>query len=127
MIKDAEETKDLTWDVFSNDPLPEQWLEFKETKAELQSFIKHLDDTTRQILMLKNLDDNLKFSDIAQILNINVSTVKTKYQMLLAPIIIPINKIMLSKITSPKIILKIIKVHLNNKALLMWKCIQMMN
>ena len=70
------------WDVFSNDPLPEQWLEFKETKAELESFIKLLDDTTRQILMLKSLNDNLKFTDIAEILNISVSTVKTKYYRL---------------------------------------------
>jgi len=70
------------WDVFSNDPLPEQWLEFKETKTELESFIKLLDDTTRQILMLKSLNDNLKFTDIAEILNISVSTVKTKYYRL---------------------------------------------
>jgi len=70
------------WDVFSNDPLPEQWLEFKETKAELQDFIKHLDDTTRQILMLKSLNDNLKFADISEILNISISTVKTKYYRL---------------------------------------------
>jgi len=70
------------WEVSSNDPLPEQWLEYKETKAELQSFIKHLDDTTRQILMLKSLNDNLKFVDIGEILNISVSTAKTKYYRL---------------------------------------------
>lgn len=70
------------WDVYSNDPLPEQWLELKETKTELQGFINHLDDTTRQIVMLKSLNDNLKFADIAEILNLNVSTVKTKYYRL---------------------------------------------
>ena len=70
------------WDVFSNDPLPEQCLELKETKEELESFIKHLDDTTRQILILKSLNEDLKFADIAEILNINTSTVKTKYYRL---------------------------------------------
>ena len=62
--------------------LPEQWLEFKETKKEVQSFIKCLDDTTRQILILKGSNEDFKFSDIAEILNINVGTVKTKYYRL---------------------------------------------
>lgn len=70
------------WEVRSKELLPEQWVEFKETKCELENFIKYLDDTTRQILILKNLDSNLKFADIADILKINVSTVKTKYYRL---------------------------------------------
>jgi RNA polymerase sigma-70 factor (ECF subfamily) len=70
------------WDVSSKELLPEQWLEFKETKNEVQNFIKCLDDTTRQILILKGSNEDFKFADIAEILNINVGTVKTKYYRL---------------------------------------------
>ena len=71
-----------SWNISSKELLPEQWLEFKETREELQNFIKCLDDTTRQIIILKGSNDNFKLSDISEILNINVSTVKTKYYRL---------------------------------------------
>jgi RNA polymerase sigma-70 factor (ECF subfamily) len=70
------------FDISSNEPMPEQRYEFKETKAEIESFLKCLDDITRQIIILKALDEDMKFCDIADILNVNVSTVKTKYYRL---------------------------------------------
>lgn len=70
------------FDISSKEPMPEQQFEFKETKEELENFIKCLDDITRQIIILKGLNEDMKFSDIADILNVNVSTVKTKYYRL---------------------------------------------
>lgn len=70
------------WDISSSELLPEQWLEFKETREELQSFIESLDNITKHILILKSSDSSLKLADIAEILNINISTVKTKYYRL---------------------------------------------
>lgn len=70
------------YDISSKEPMPEQHFEFKETKAEIENFIKCLDDITRQIIILKALDEDMKFCEIADILNVNVSTVKTKYYRL---------------------------------------------
>jgi RNA polymerase sigma-70 factor, ECF subfamily len=70
------------WNIGSKDILPEQWLELKETKGQLKRFIQSLDDIDRQILILKGLNVGMKFNDIADVLNTNVSTVKTKYYRL---------------------------------------------
>lgn len=70
------------WDISSKEPLPEQVMELNETRKELQRFVKGLDDITRQILILRGLREDLRFDDIAEILNVNVSTVKTKYYRL---------------------------------------------
>lgn len=69
-------------DISSNELLPEQWLEFKEMRKELQNFIESQDSITKQILILKSSDSSLKLADIAEILKINISTVKTKYYRL---------------------------------------------
>lgn len=67
------------WDVATKELMPEQSLEFKETKEELKNFMKTLDDVDRQILILKGLNENTKFIDIAEVLKISESTVKSKY------------------------------------------------
>lgn len=68
--------------ISSHELLPEQWLEFKEMRKELQNFIESQDSITKQILILKSSDSSLKLADIAEILKINISTVKTKYYRL---------------------------------------------
>jgi RNA polymerase sigma-70 factor, ECF subfamily len=70
------------WYIQSKELLPEQWVELNEMKEHLLKFIKSLDDTDKQILILKSQNGNIKFNDIAEILKINVSTVKTKYYRL---------------------------------------------
>jgi len=70
------------WHIHSKELLPEQWVDFNETKDQLLKFVNSLDNTDKQILILKSQNDNIKFSDIAELLKINVSTVKTKYYRL---------------------------------------------
>lgn len=70
------------WNISSKELSPEQWVEYRESKSEVEAFVKQLDNTTRQILILKSVNEKLKFADVAEILNINVSTVKTKYYKL---------------------------------------------
>jgi RNA polymerase sigma-70 factor, ECF subfamily len=70
-------------DMVSREISPEQYIELSETKRALKSFIGELDDTDRQILILRYLNDKITFNDISDILGINLSTVKTKYYRML--------------------------------------------
>lgn len=65
-------------DVSSNDMSPQEALEYKETKQQVETFIKELDETDRQILTLKYSQD-ITFNDIASILEMNISAVKRRY------------------------------------------------
>lgn len=64
--------------VQSNELVPEEALEYNETKREVQNFINNLEETDRQILILKYSED-VTFNDIADILQMNVSAVKRRY------------------------------------------------
>jgi RNA polymerase sigma-70 factor, ECF subfamily len=58
---------------------PEQQIEYREMKQNIEEFIRKLNAIDKQILILRYSDENNTFSDIAQILNINESTVKRRY------------------------------------------------
>lgn len=58
---------------------PEEFVEYKETKLKLEYFIKTLNKTEQKILILRYSNEELTFNDIAEILNMNDSTVKYKY------------------------------------------------
>lgn len=62
----------------SNDMSPETSAEFMETKLKVQGFVNRLESIDRDILMLRYSQD-LTFSDIAEVLNLNEATVKRKY------------------------------------------------
>ena len=66
-------------DISDKTMSPEEFVEYKETKIKLEDFIKTLNKTEQQILILRYSNEELTFNDIAEILNMNDSTVKYKY------------------------------------------------
>jgi len=64
--------------LVSSDISPEEALEYRETKKQVQDFINELDDIDRQILTMKYSQD-ITFGDIADVLGMNLSTVKRRY------------------------------------------------
>ena len=66
-------------EIFDENISPEHYAEYKETKKNLEDFIKTLSKTEQQILILRYSYDDLTFKDISEILKINESTVKYKY------------------------------------------------
>lgn len=66
-------------DLASKEAGPEQSIEFKETKENLEKYINSLEEMDRQIVILRYAKENLTFSDIAEILNISESSVKRRY------------------------------------------------
>lgn len=81
-------------EMVSREISPEQHLDFKETQRVLKGFIDRLDDSDRQIMILRYLNDNMTFNDIADILRMNSSTVKTKYYRMLDRLKIHMNEAM---------------------------------
>lgn len=79
-------------DMVSREISPEQYLELKETQRALKCFIGKLDDSERQIMILRYLKDTMTFNDIADILRMNSSTVKTKYYRMLDRLKIHMNE-----------------------------------
>nr|WP_276512265.1 sigma-70 family RNA polymerase sigma factor [Clostridium tetanomorphum] len=66
-------------DLISNEVSPEQSIEFKETKKNIEKFINSLDCIDKQIIALRYSKEKLTFHDIAEILNMNESSVKRRY------------------------------------------------
>ncbi|MCY6483453.1 sigma-70 family RNA polymerase sigma factor [Clostridium aestuarii] len=64
--------------ITSKEPLPEQKLEFKETKKVIEKYINGLKDIDKQIIMLRYMQ-KVTFKDIAKILEISESSVKRRY------------------------------------------------
>lgn len=62
----------------SSEISPEQALEYNETKKTIKNFINQLNEIDKQILILR-YSQELKFTDIASILDMNVSAVKRRY------------------------------------------------
>ena len=58
---------------------PEVFAEYKETKREIEGFIKTLKEVDRQILTLKYSNEDITFREISEILKLSESTVKHKY------------------------------------------------
>ena len=65
--------------IFDKNISPEHYAEYKETKRDLEGFIKTLSETEQHILALRYSYEGLTFQDIGEILKINDSTVKCKY------------------------------------------------
>ncbi|MBC8060441.1 MAG: sigma-70 family RNA polymerase sigma factor [Clostridiaceae bacterium] len=64
---------------FSKTISPDEFIEYKETKSTLETFVNSLSKTEKQILNLRYSYEDFTFDDIAEILEINKSTVKYKY------------------------------------------------
>jgi RNA polymerase sigma-70 factor (ECF subfamily) len=58
---------------------PEDMAEFKETKAIIENFIKILSFKNREVLYLKYYNQDMTFSQLAQILNISEGAAKRRY------------------------------------------------
>lgn len=61
---------------------PQEVFEFKETKALVEEFLRGLPEVDRQILILKYTNQNITFYDIASVLNMGESAVKSRYYRL---------------------------------------------
>ncbi|ERI95309.1 Sigma-70 region 2 [Clostridiales bacterium oral taxon 876 str. F0540] len=67
------------YNIVSSEISPEQSAEYKEIKKLVENFISTLNDLDRQIIILRYLNDNMTFLDIAEILDLNESAVKRRY------------------------------------------------
>lgn len=65
--------------ICSNESSPEEIIEFRELKETIESFIKTLDIIDKQILTLRYTKHELTFNDIADMLNMSLSSVKKRY------------------------------------------------
>lgn len=65
--------------VRSNEEGPEEVAEFKDTKSGVEEFIKTLDPIEKKILSIRYNSAELTFKDIAEVLDMNISTVKKRY------------------------------------------------
>ncbi|MFL0247561.1 RNA polymerase sigma factor [Candidatus Clostridium stratigraminis] len=66
-------------EMVSKEISPEQSTEFKEVKKLVEGFIETLSDTDKQIILLRYSDENMTFSDIAEVLRLGESVVKKRY------------------------------------------------
>lgn len=66
-------------EIVSREISPEQSTEFKEVKKLVESFIETLNDTDKQIILLRYSSDHITFTDIAQVLSLGESAVKRRY------------------------------------------------
>jgi RNA polymerase sigma-70 factor (ECF subfamily) len=75
----ARETSIENITFHSQEILPEEFVQYKETKETIERFIKTLKDTDRKILILRYSGEHLTFRDIGELLNMNEATVKKRY------------------------------------------------
>lgn len=66
-------------EVASKEISPEDSMEFKEAKKNLEIFINGLEEIDRQIIILRYSREDMTFLDISQVLNISESSVKRRY------------------------------------------------
>lgn len=64
--------------VISREMSPEQAVEFKETKENIEAYLNSLNEVDREILIIR-YSQNLTFVDIAEILEMTESNVKRRY------------------------------------------------
>lgn len=65
--------------ICSNESSPEEIIEFRELKETIESFIRTLDIIDKQILTLRYTKHELTFNDIADMMNMSLSSVKKRY------------------------------------------------
>jgi RNA polymerase sigma-70 factor, ECF subfamily len=70
----VEDVKELATKEIS----PEESAEFKETKAQVMNFINELNETDRQIILLKYTQE-ITFAEMSQVLDMNESAIKRRY------------------------------------------------
>ncbi|MBC8061595.1 MAG: sigma-70 family RNA polymerase sigma factor [Clostridiaceae bacterium] len=68
--------------TFSTSNSPENFVEFMETKKNVLEFIKSLNETDKQILLLRYTQEKTTFQQIALSLNMPESTIKKRYYSL---------------------------------------------
>lgn len=66
-------------EIMSRDISPEQNAEFKEVKKLVENFIETLNDTDKQIILLRYSNEHMTFTDIAEVLSLGESAVKKRY------------------------------------------------
>lgn len=66
-------------EIVSRDISPEQSTEFKEVKKLVENFIETLNDTDKQIILLRYSSEHMTFTDIAEVLSLGESAVKRRY------------------------------------------------
>ena len=67
-----------TNEIISKEISPDEYTIYKETKKNVEKFISSLEETDRQIVILK-YSEGLTFLDISRIMNLSESTVKRKF------------------------------------------------
>lgn len=82
-IRRQKKIKQISIDYIENSPSsddsPEKIVEYRELKKSIEDFILTLDERDKQILYLRYSNQSLTFTDIADILDLNQSTVKRRY------------------------------------------------
>jgi RNA polymerase sigma-70 factor (ECF subfamily) len=77
--KNIEANIDEMRELASQEATPQDLLEFKEMKEQVEKFLCSLEEMDRQIILLKYSGENTTFHDIAQIMKISESSVKRRY------------------------------------------------
>lgn len=77
--KTVEANIDEIRELASKETTPQEFLEFKELKEQVEKFLYSLEDIDRQIILLRYSGENTTFHDIAQIMKISESSVKRRY------------------------------------------------
>jgi RNA polymerase sigma-70 factor, ECF subfamily len=70
-----------TNEIISNEISPDDYTIYNDTKEKIEKFISSLEETDRQIIVLKYSQD-LTFLDVSRIMNLSESTVKRKFYRL---------------------------------------------
>lgn len=65
--------------ICANEASPQEIVEYRELKESIESFIRTLDIVDKQILTLRYTKNELTFNDIADMLNMSLSSVKKRY------------------------------------------------
>ncbi len=65
--------------ICTNEASPQEIVEYRELKESIESFIRTLDIIDKQILTLRYTKHELTFNDIADMLNMSLSSVKKRY------------------------------------------------
>ncbi|MBE6069419.1 MAG: RNA polymerase sigma factor [Clostridium lundense] len=77
--KTVEANIDEMRELASKEATPQDLLEFKEMKEQVEKFLCSLEEVDRQIVLLRYSGENTTFHDIAQIMKISESSVKRRY------------------------------------------------
>lgn len=66
-------------EIISEEATPEQSMEFRETKKQVERFVNSLGEIDKHIIVLRYSNENTTFADIGEILSMSESAVKRRY------------------------------------------------